>query len=528
MNPDLTKELLKRPFCRLLFLWITGILLQYWVADAFRWSYLLLLPAVAGMASAAWMKPDYIYERRWWWGSGFACLLVFIAVQVTCLQDKQTDWEPPVQNVIAQIRLEDNFREKPRSLQYPVTLLSYQAGDTVYTCRKKIYAYFAKDSLAAQLSPGDCVWVQARFYSLTPEENPPYYRFLRNKGISATAYIPAGKWKKAGTASGLSYKMLRWRNRIIGKYNRLEITPSERAVLSALTLGYTAGMTSELRSHFSAVGVAHLLAVSGFHVAVVAGIVSLLLSFLPKHGAGFVVKYGVTLVLLWLFVTLTGMAVSAIRAGLMFTFYWTGKLLRRQSEGYNTLAAVAFCMLVYRPYNLFDIGFQLSFLAVWSILYLQPRISSLLTVRNPLLRYPWQGMSVTIAAQVGTAPLCMYIFGTVPLVFLFTNLPLAILSTFLIPCAFFWVMWEWWIPGGIFLRCIPETLVHWILYIVEAFRQVRGSSVVLTFGFGEMLATYAMLFFFLLYRWNRRPKALLASLSCVLILLLLLYVRRNM
>ena len=93
---------------------------------------------------------------------------------------------------------------------------------------------------------------------------------------------------------------------------------------------------------------------------------------------------------------ITGLAASAVRAGLMLTLYLTGRVLRRMTDGYNTLAAAAFCMLVFNPLYLFDIGFQLSYLAVLSILYLQPRLQNLIVVRNPVIAIPWGWITVFV------------------------------------------------------------------------------------------------------------------------------------
>ena len=83
----------------------------------------------------------------------------------------------------------------------------------------------------------------------------------------------------------------------------------------------------------------------------------------------------------------------------MLTMYLTGGVLDRRAERYNILAASAFCMLVYEPLYLFDIGFQLSYLAVLSILYFQPRLQALIKVHNPFLRTPWGWVTVTLSAQ---------------------------------------------------------------------------------------------------------------------------------
>ena len=105
-------------------------------------------------------------------------------------------------------------------------------------------------------------------------------------------------------------------------------------------------------------------------------------------------------------------------------------------SGFSALTLTAFIMLIYQPMYLFDVGFQLSYLAVFFILFLVPRFKEWIVVRNPLLAMPWEWITVSIAAQIGTALLCFYYFGQFSTVFLFTNLPVTLLAMFLIPFAF--------------------------------------------------------------------------------------------
>ena len=178
-------------------------------------------------------------------------------------------------------------------------------------------------------------------------------------------------------------------------------------------------------------------------------------------------------------------------------------------------------MLVYDPFYLFDVGFQLSYLAVLSILYLQPRLKSLIAVRNPLLAMPWEWITVSLAAQIGTAFLCLYYFGSFSLVFLFTNIPLTCISLFLIPASLLWLVFPEWLPGLNYLQYAVEYLTHAMVSVVELFSSIPGASYSGYFGYGSLLVGYAMLFCFVIYASNRRPYQLLISLFLLLILLLL-------
>lgn len=526
----MAEELWKRPFSRLLFLWLTGILLQYYWPDAFGWSYLLLAFAIISMGASACTGEKYSFAYRWVWGAGFSCLLLFISIQVAGYKAWLTEWNPPPAATHAQLRLASPVTEKGKSVFCFADLVSYKQDDSLVVARKKVGVYFEKDTSAVHLQQGDELIVYARFRPLAALPHEGFYTaYLYNNRISATAYVPSGNWQLvpfSGSGSGPD-ALARYRSRLLGRFEQLALEEDEKTVLAAIAFGYTAKMDKEIRTRFSSVGAAHLLAVSGFHVAVVAGFISFFLCWLPRSFPGSFLKYGSTFVLIWLFVLLTGMAVSAVRAACMFSFYLAGRWLGRSSDGYNTLAAAAFFILVFDPYALFDIGFQLSFTAVFFILYLQPRLNGIFELRNPWVNYLWSGLTVTAAAQIGTAPLCMYAFGNFPLLFLFANLPLTMLATLLMPVTYMWIFTASWLPDGFFIQRVLEWLVRVFFKIAGLFSAVPGASISVSFGFIEMTISYLAIFSFLIYRKKKQPKGVLVSLGFVFLLLLLLYVRKN-
>lgn len=313
---------------------------------------------------------------------------------------------------------------------------------------------------------------------------------------------------------------------LLSPFENLHLSDEEKSVLATITLGYRKGMDREVRKSFSTTGVAHLLAVSGFHVAIVCGFLSMLFSFFPKLVFWKWMKYLLTMCLLWSFVIITGFAASAIRAGLMLSLYLTGRMLRRRTDGYNTLAASAFCMLVFDPFYLFDIGFQLSYLAVLSILYLQPRLQRLIKVRNPIIAAPWGWITVTLAAQMGTTLLCLYYFGQFSLVFLCTNLPLTLLSAFLIPAGLIWILLPAGFPGYDMLQLSVEKMTHVLLQVVEAFSRVPGATCSFRIGLLQVLLGYGVIFFLLFFLQTKRPRFLLVSLCLIQFIMFDLLIER--
>jgi len=303
--------------------------------------------------------------------------------------------------------------------------------------------------------------------------------------------------------------------------HNLNLSDEEKSVLATLTLGYRKTMNREVQKQFSLAGVSHILSVSGFHVAVVCGFLSFFFGLLPRSQMIHWAKYILIMILLWSFVLITGFAAPSVRAGIMYSLFLTGSTFRRMGDSYNTLAAAAFCMLVYNPYYLFDIGFQLSYLAVFSILYLHPRLKNLLKIRNAIIAYPWGVLTVTVAAQAGTTLLCLYYFGQFSLVFLFTNLPLALLSTLLIPSALIWLLLPSEFPGNGWLQMSVESLTRGMVRIVDMFGSLPGAAFNFRFDLFTTWISYGALCLFLLYFMKKSPRLLLGGLSLLLFIVVI-------
>ncbi|MDR1919302.1 MAG: ComEC/Rec2 family competence protein [Tannerellaceae bacterium] len=310
------------------------------------------------------------------------------------------------------------------------------------------------------------------------------------------------------------------RQRMLEPFDSLQLTEAERAVLCTITLGDRSRMSKETRQQFSVAGVAHILSVSGFHVAIVCAFLLRIFSFLSNKNPGRWVRYLLTLLLLWTFTTLSGLGAASVRAALMLSFYLTAKQIGRLTDGYNILAASAFCMLVYEPFYLYELGFQLTYLALASILYLQPRLNGLLELRNPVLKAPWEWLCLSLAAQTGVSFLCLYYFGQFSTVFLFTNLPLTLIATLLIPAALLLMLLPAGLPGSAVLQGAVEALTHSLMWVVEAFSRLPGSALSFRFDLVSMALAYGALCFLFLYGSKRyTPCLLLVSLSLFLLII---------
>ena len=196
----------------------------------------------------------------------------------------------------------------------------------------------------------------------------------------------------------------------------------EQAVFRALAIGDRAALTRDLKAAYRTSGAMHLLALSGLHVGLIYALLTWLLRPLGGHRTARLFRSVAVLAFLWFYALITGLSASISRAVLMITFYELSGLISGDRDGLSALAGSAFFLTLFRPEAPRDIGFQLSYTAVLSILLLHPRLSRLLATRSRLLRKVWELLSVSLCCQATCGVLAWLYFGTFPRYFLLTTL----------------------------------------------------------------------------------------------------------
>ena len=223
--------------------------------------------------------------------------------------------------------------------------------------------------------------------------------------------------------------------------HRMQGGPLDRryaGVAEALALGWRADIDPTTQASYRDSGIAHLLAVSGLHVGLVAAMAGLALFWMGRKRRGRIVRGCVQLTAVWLFTVITGLAPSTVRAALMFSLFIVSDIFGRRTPKLNLLAAAAIIMLIANPMLLFDIGWQLSFSAVAGILLAMPVI---MAFRNKL----YQAAMVSVAATTATLPVTLTTFHRFQPYFLIANVLIVPLSAFILafsllymalPCGF--------------------------------------------------------------------------------------------
>ena len=292
--------------------------------------------------------------------------------------------------------------------------------------RSKVLIYMEKDSLSSALKFGDKLLIKGNLNVLEPPKNPKefdYKKYLENYSIYQQGYLASDDWRLLDSKSkGLDVFANDARQFLLSSLKLNGIEGDQYAIASALILGSKDELDFEVKQAYAAAGAMHVLAVSGLHVGIIFLILNTLLTILDTSKKGRIVKAIILLISLWIYAMITGLSPSVLRAATMFSFVIMGTVLNRKSSIYNTLAASAFFLLIINPNLLFEVGFQLSYIAVLGIVYLQPIIYKRIYTRWWLLDKVWAITAVSIAAQIATLPLTLFYFNQFPVYFMLSNL----------------------------------------------------------------------------------------------------------
>lgn len=314
-------------------------------------------------------------------------------------------------------------KESPRYTRYTFRLVEgYTDGQSI-TLDAKAYLYLRKDSLDTKdLQYGQTVVFTPQMSEIPKPLNPhefDYQSFSNIRGIYYQQFLNRDQYDLLDESNGyiIIQKARQLRAWVVEQYRRYIYQGPSFEIASALVLGYRGEMSRDTFDLFSNTGTIHILSVSGMHVGMLFTIVYFL--FYPFSRR---VRLILCLLIIWAYVLFTGMSPSVLRAGTMISFYVFGKLLYRHARVENTLLVTAFILLLINPSSLFDIGFQLSFLAVGGILLFFPLLKTMYYPQNKWGQSVVNILYISLAAQIFTTPLTLFYFERFPNLFLIANL----------------------------------------------------------------------------------------------------------
>lgn len=401
------------PFFRILLALIIGIV----IANQILVSSFVLMGTTVVCVIGILLSVLFIdqFRFRWLFGVSVLGLLVVLGMWQTERAQQQVTFPKNGMKGVFLVEIADALIEKAKSNLYNVNILRFYNDSLSQIIFKRAFLYVAKDSVQPQYDFGDQLLVSTTFAPVRSSGNPEafdYNHFLQHHGISATGFVSKGKFclVKKGTEFSIYAVSSHLRAKLLNVYRTYHIDGDEFAVVAALMLGYNEALSRELRDSYSVSGTMHVLSVSGLHVAVIYAVLYFLLGFMDKKRKLFVIKQLLIVMLLWCFALLTGLSPAVVRATLMFSLVALGFVLLRKPQIMNTIFFSAFVMLLIHPFYFFDVGFQLSYIAVVSIVYFEPKFRTLIDVKHKPLKWVWSLLCVSVAAQLGTSALGVFYF----------------------------------------------------------------------------------------------------------------------
>ena len=290
----------------------------------------------------------------------------------------------------------------------------------------KIILNIATNHSADSLTVGTNLNVKGRLYKNQKTRNPhqfDYANYLAKKQIYGQVFTTIEDCHVDNTVTkSLNYYASSFRERIITNLKKNNFNQTELNVVVALLLGQQQDISPEILKEYQLAGAIHVLSVSGLHVGFILFFITLLLAPIPNTKKGLQIKLIVTLLALWVFGIIAGLAPCVIRSVTMFSFLAVGNFMRRSVNIYHTLLVSMLLILLIEPSFLYDVGFQLSYSALFFILWLQPLLSTIYSPTSKIISYFWDIITISFAAQIGTFPLSIYYFHQFPGLFFITNL----------------------------------------------------------------------------------------------------------
>jgi len=317
------------------------------------------------------------------------------------------------------------LREKLRSNNQNQRYIALVHAIDGRKCNGKILINFKNGKRLNNFHIGHNLIVSGRLVLHSPPLNPnqfDYGKYLENKSISAQVYLDQQAFSIVGTTKDIWYYSDILRSRMISRLSESGFRNQELNVVSALILGQQQDISPDIMKDYQYAGAVHILSVSGLHVGFVLLMINFLLRPVPKTKWGNTIKCVVVICSLWGFAVIAGLSPSVVRSVTMFSFVAWGMYLKRSTNIFHTLVASLLIILLFEPSFLFDVGFQLSYTALFFILWLQPLLSSLWKPKYFVVKYFWDILTVSFAAQIGALPLSIYYFHQFPGLFFVTNL----------------------------------------------------------------------------------------------------------
>ena len=428
---------------------MAGIAMSPWVNDWLLPLCLLALVVIATFFAGR-------YPRLQTAGIWVAALLLGTALGSRQRQQLNVEWPEEKQQMELVVVSEVKVKEK-------TVVFDALTADGQH----KLRCSMQRDWHSKQIQIGHGLLLHARIKKIHEYHHGhfDYLQYMQCHGFTGEVYANSHQWQwKAVSLQALSVtdrlrlRFLTWRHQLLAHFQQQPIDEDAYGVIAAMTLGEKSVLSKDLKDTYSRVGASHILALSGLHLMIIYSVVTLVIGWHRYR----IATQTIMVLALWAFALLTGLSTSVVRSAFMISIYALLSLGYRERMSVNTLAFVAVVLLVVNPLSLYDLGFQLSFLSVLSILLIHPLLNNLVQAhiqqQHRWLSAVWGLVTVSIAAQIGTAPLVAYQFGRFSTWFLLSNFIVVPLAWLILCVTLLCLVVSWWSWAATVLT----TLLVWL------------------------------------------------------------------
>lgn len=494
----------KYTFVRLLFPYVIGVLYRVYLPFPLvispLWISTIFFALLAIILILLSFRPKLLpYKFRSFYG-----LLIFLMMASIAYQqsdkwlDQQTDDFLFDKDHFLLLKVKEAAAERKNTFRIVCQLKSVVGDTTYHLLNSKVLLYLEKDPISRSITYGDYIFTKARLQKIRSPLNPHefnYQKYLSYHQIDAQIYLKKETFKVIPSSSfSVKNLALEIRNYLFKQLRKGGLREDVLAVAYAILLGSDELLDPELQHQFSAAGAMHILCVSGLHVGVIYLLFNSMLSFLTKFKRGRIFRALIVLNLIWLYALITGLSPSVLRAATMLSFIIVGEILGRKGNVFNSMAASAIVLLMYNPLMIMEVGFQLSYAAVFGIVSLHKPLKSIWFPDNKLLEKFWSIAVISVAAQLATFPIAIYYFHQFPIYFLLSNLMVVFLAAFIINVGFaFFILMKIPIISFLLIKLLG-LLILGLNYIVNFVEQLPNSTLTgLVVGISELALIYIII-----------------------------------
>lgn len=463
----------KNPFVKIILALAAGIAVQWYLQPAINITIVILCAALAGLVTYFFLPAFKKYKFSFLSGVLVTAIFFSLGAIITYKKDIKNNkaWlghhYTPGNGVV--VTIDEPLIEKTKSYKTIGKVESVIKDGKAIPVTGKILFYFKKDS-TLQLQYGDRIIINKPLQEIKNSGNPgafDYKRYSLFQGTTHQLYLKENEFVllKEKSVHPFWNKIYEGREQILSILRTYIKGDKELGLAEALLIGYKNDLEQSLVQSYTNTGVVHIIAISGLHLGLIFWLLGLLCKPLQNKKKLKWLPPVIIITGLWAFSFLAGAQPSILRSALMFTCIVLGNSFGRKTSIFNTIAISAFILLCINPFWLWDVGFQLSYAAVLSIIIFMRPIYNWFYIKNKALDFLWKMNAVTLAAQILTVPLGIYHFHQFPNLFFVTNflaVPLSsliLLGEILLCVVFF-------IPT---LAALIGKLLTWLIWVMNTF-----------------------------------------------------------